>query len=222
MKRTTITLALLIVALAFATIGVQPANAAPPLSVAFGAQLTNGCLNGGARFVLTFSVPDPLANYTVHTIASVGGLVYMDEQFTRTGNFFLGVTSWGIFDENDTGLQNASWPIPTDSPVHVTINFAGATSSVDYVCGNGVTGRPIPDGFVLRTITCTVAVFDAPNGNPVAGATIKGGQTWYVNPVSVSVAGSAKFPKWTEIYVSGSTNGYIPTSCVGPAPAVGN
>ena len=70
-------------------------------------------------------------------------------------------------------------------------------------------GPGIPNGFVLRTITCDVAVYDSPAGNAVGGARIRAGQTWYVSPTTS--AGSAD---WTEIFVGGFTNGYIPTACV--------
>jgi hypothetical protein len=89
--------------------------------------------------------------------------------------------------------------------------FAGAyrlTVSNDY----GPGGRPIPAGYELRTITCSVDVFDMPGGNPVAGARIIGGQTWYVNPVPEEAPDGSS---WTEIYASGTTDGYIPTKCVG-------
>ena len=77
--------------------------------------------------------------------------------------------------------------------------------------GNGFAGRGIPDGFVLRTITCSVAVFDAPNGKPVGDNRIVGGQTWYVDPKGSKTVGAEG---WTEVFVSGSTNGWIPSKCV--------
>jgi len=221
MSRTAKLFALLVVAFAFATAGFQPASAAV-LNVDFGAQVSNGCNSGEARFLINFDVPDTAATYTVRTIAVAGGKIYMDELFSDTGAWFETVTSWGIFNNNTGGTRNAFMPIPAGTPVVVTINFSGATDTVTYECAAGVPGRAIPDGFVLRTIICTVSVFDTPNGTPVAGAVIKNGQTWYVNPTSVPVTGNPKFPNWTEIFVSGTTNGYIPTACVGAPPANGN
>jgi hypothetical protein len=54
-------------------------------------------------------------------------------------------------------------------------------------------------------------VYDAPGGSPVGGDAIKGGQTWYVNPAPKTDAAGKS---WTEIFVAGYTNGYVPTSCV--------
>jgi hypothetical protein len=74
-----------------------------------------------------------------------------------------------------------------------------------------VGGPPLPAGFVLKTITCDVAVFDAPGGQPVDSNAIKSGQTWYVNPTPVEDAAGRS---WTEIFVAGYTNGFVPTDCV--------
>jgi hypothetical protein len=86
-----------------------------------------------------------------------------------------------------------------------------ATCTDAPAAGTTYTGPGIPNSFQLRTITCDVAVFTAPGGSPVGNDRIIAGQTWYVNPTSVNAAtGEA----WTEIFVSGRINGYIPTRCV--------
>lgn len=72
-------------------------------------------------------------------------------------------------------------------------------------------GRPIPDGFVLVWLSCSTAVFDAPGGQPVGDDAVWAGQSWYVNPTPVK---DASGKSWTEIFVSGTTNAYIPTSCI--------
>jgi hypothetical protein len=76
---------------------------------------------------------------------------------------------------------------------------------------NSIPGPSAPAGFALRTITCDVAVFDAPGGSPVGSNRITGGQTWYVNPTSVK---DSKGEAWTEIFVGGYGNGFVPTKCV--------
>jgi hypothetical protein len=84
--------------------------------------------------------------------------------------------------------------------------------SVDAVpCSTtSIPGPTIPAGFVLRTITCDVAVFNAPDGSPVGSNRIRSGQTWYVNPESKTANGES----WTEIFVGGPITGWIPTACV--------
>jgi hypothetical protein len=69
-----------------------------------------------------------------------------------------------------------------------------------------------PNHFVLRTITCEVAVFDSPGGQAVRDNRIRLGQTWFINPKPVNAPDGTL---WTEIYVSGVPNSYIPTTCVG-------
>jgi uncharacterized surface protein with fasciclin (FAS1) repeats len=72
-------------------------------------------------------------------------------------------------------------------------------------------GPGLPSGFELRFISCDVAVFDTPGGTPVGSNRILAGQTWYVNPTTKDDAAGRS---WTEIFVSGTTNGWIPTDCV--------
>ena len=81
-------------------------------------------------------------------------------------------------------------------------------------------GAPIPTGFVLRTILCNTPVYDAAGGNRLpTGEAVTAGQTWYVNPTPVMSAGGAP---WTEIFVAGFSNPWIPTACVaGIAPLPG-
>ncbi len=73
-------------------------------------------------------------------------------------------------------------------------------------------GHGVPNGFVLHTITCEVPVYNLPAGTPVTGATIRAGQTWFINPVP---AAGSDGNQWTEVFAGGLINGFIPTSCVG-------
>ena len=194
----------------------SPAQAAAD-SVALGAQISNGCTSGAAHFEIHFTIADTSQNYAVRTIASAGGNVYMDELLpSESGVYLAGKTSWGVFDENQGGTQTAHMPIPANTPITVTVYFEGTTSSVTYFCDSFHEGPYVPNGFVLRTITCNTAVFDMPGGQAVGDNRIVAGQTWFVNPESVADAlGTA----WTEIYVSGASDAYIWTSCVGGIPA---
>ena len=95
---------------------------------------------------------------------------------------------------------------------------SGGTSSLVSISNSAfIPGPGIPAGFVLRTITCDVAVFQNAGGAPVAtGEHIINGQTWFVSPTPVK---DNKSKWWTEIFAGGSTDGFIPTSCVGGKPA---
>jgi hypothetical protein len=69
----------------------------------------------------------------------------------------------------------------------------------------------LPAGFVLRTITCNTPVFDSPGGVQVGANALRAGQTWYVNPTPVDGTDNQL---WTEVFVSGFNNVYVPSACV--------
>ena len=96
-------------------------------------------------------------------------------------------------------------------------NFSPHTITTHISCGSTIYGGPpIPSGFVLRTITCNTPVYESAGGRAVStGEAITAGQTWFVSPTPVTVGGTS----WTEIFVSGTPNVFIPTSCVGDKPA---
>ncbi len=74
----------------------------------------------------------------------------------------------------------------------------------------------IPDGFVLRTIVCTVGVYDEPAEDLIPGEKLLQGQTWYIYPFPVK---GSDGKAWTEVFIAGDITVFIPTSCVGAAPA---
>ncbi len=72
-------------------------------------------------------------------------------------------------------------------------------------------GVPIPTGFVLHTIGCDTPVYDTPGGSPVGDNAVTNGQTWFVSPTPVQ---GTDGQSWTEIFVSGIHDAFVPTSCV--------
>lgn len=150
-----------------------------------------------------------------------------------SGSFVLpaqGPASPGTF----ISFTSNTGPEPVDISFEATLHIGGVPTWVTRIrvrcTGPGATptilelfagpystpltfsGPPLPEGFVLRTITCDVAVFDSPGGTPVGDNRIIAGQTWYVNPTPVKAPSGED---WTEIFVSGTPNGFIPTRCVG-------
>lgn len=82
--------------------------------------------------------------------------------------------------------------------------------------GASFAGRGIPPTFVLRSIWCNTPVYSAAGGDAVkSGESIKSGQSWFVSPTPVK---DGKGNLWSEIFVSGVSNGFIPTACVGGKP----
>jgi len=124
------------------------------------------------------------------------------------------------FNSQDNYVKNYA-VAPKYNPITaVMTSFAGnglgveVNYSTTYDCPGlpfSSNPRPIPDGFVLKTITCDVAVFATPGGIPVGDNAVKSGQTWYVSPSTVK---GADGKGWYEIYVSGTVDGYVPAACV--------
>lgn len=106
-------------------------------------------------------------------------------------------------------------------PMAITLQVDRSTLvNGTYTCLPGEEESPddgpgVPDGFVLRTIVCTIPVYTQPGGVPVGSDKLLAGQTWYVDPVSVK---GPDGKNWTEVFVSGDEDVFIPTVCVGKAP----
>jgi hypothetical protein len=162
----------------------------------------------------------------------VGGYYLGPDQPYRDQAINFNGTSAGV--DQIVVLHNGGHTVPAHTPlqfgIHITNYLSNGswhglgevfwvTFSVDCTTMqiltpptiNAVASPSLPAGFVLHTISCNTPVFDSPGGVPVGDNAIKAGQTWYVNPQPITANGKS----WTEIYVSGFQNGYIPTTCVG-------
>jgi hypothetical protein len=126
--------------------------------------------------------------------------------YSQSGNYTW-VRTYDFADSGGTVFSHNVLTVQCNTVTGVAVG-----STVNTTGGSMVFNGPeLPEGFVLKTITCDVAVYDAPGGKPVGSNAIKGGQTWYVNPTPKKDAAGKS---WTEIFVAGFTNGYVPTSCV--------
>jgi len=112
--------------------------------------------------------------------------------------------------------------------IATSVLYDGSITTVKFNCSTGAVlamtfdflplgyqGVPVPDDFVLRSITCDTAAYSSAGGGEVEGAVVTAGQTWFVNPTSVTGADGAS---WTEIFLAGENTAFIPTACVGAAP----
>ncbi|CAG0952637.1 MAG: hypothetical protein IT322_12745 [Anaerolineae bacterium] len=88
--------------------------------------------------------------------------------------------------------------------------FSASNAFVPYSVPYG--GPGVPSGYVLRTITCDVAVRNAPGGAPIGSDAVKAGQTFYVSPDTTAAPDGEL---WSQVFVSSSPNPWIPTRCVG-------
>ena len=97
-----------------------------------------------------------------------------------------------------------------------TVNFGDSgtvniTTSCNPASASALPGPGVPSGFGLHRITCTVAVYDSPGGSPVGSSELLNGQTWFASATPVSDKQGAS---WTEVFVGGVHDGFIPTRCV--------
>ncbi|HEX3050807.1 MAG TPA: hypothetical protein VHP83_09155 [Aggregatilineaceae bacterium] len=165
----------------------------------------------------------PGVTYRINLVVEADGQVVMNED---DGTF---VGSWSdnytTYYSNSYGPAVNAWPLPTNTIETVTMimryNTSGypvaAEASIAFNCSTGeivastFQGAPIPTGFQLKTITCDTPIYGQPAGSPVGANAVKAGQTWYVNPTPVE---GSDGQSWTEIFVAGPKNAYLPTSCV--------
>ena len=198
MKLLRLALLSLLLALVFAVGfgGARPAFAATNFTV------TASCTPGTPN-ELWVNITDITAGgtYTVNAAPQGGApltvtVTYIG--FPAGGFLFSGADGTYTITVTRTSAPNESEQFSTTCPVPVP------PTPVDR-------GPFIPSGFVLSTIICDVAVYDAPGGQPVPNSAITSGQTWYVNPEPVADAAELW---WTEIFTAGALNGYVPTECV--------
>lgn len=108
------------------------------------------------------------------------------------------------------GIYTQSVVVPQAAHLGAKVMVTDGDHSVSTTC-HGYDAAPVPAGFVMHFITCNSPVYDAPAGSPVGANAVTNGQTWFTNPTPVTAGGKS----WTEIFVAGLTDGFIPTSCVG-------
>lgn len=207
-------LGLFVVVVAFVCVGLlaSPSNTA----VAASADCQNVSAISGlyAGTGSTNGIPGSFAPGDTVTITVTLGAATTGS-FRIVGNSTGSVTLAGPTSIPGTLTYTVTGTLPVGSiGIGFYIDAADGSVNVSASCTDApaFSGRGVPAGFVLRTIICDVAVFDSPGGTPVGSNRIKNGQTWFVNPTTKTAADGES---WTEVFVSGSTNGWIPTRCVG-------
>jgi hypothetical protein len=227
MKRRLTLLATLALMAAF-LLGVVPASQA-------GSQDTYIKLTGMGGWSCTPG-SDPWVNLTWATDVGDVSTHYWSLTNKRTGAQTTGVV--GSIPPAPPANGGYSLPVPDGTQAGDTLEYRveaasqlydGSLSTLGFNCSTGAVlwntfdflpltyqAVPIPSGFVLRTITCDTAVYADPAGSLVSGAAITAGQTWFINPTTVT--GGDGQP-WTEIFLAGVHTAYIPTACIGVAPS---
>ncbi len=141
--------------------------------------------DGAGTLIFTFQSQLPLGGYTM------GGAAYTTApQYNPITVTMISLAGNGLPQQTITQQSGTCSGLPT----------AGV-----YLAA------PVPSGFVLRTITCDVAVYSSAGGTPVGDNKVTAGQTWFVSTTPVQAADGQS---WTEIFVAGLIDGFVPTSCV--------
>jgi hypothetical protein len=229
MKKRLSTLAISVVVLLMLAVVAPQRVSAASYSINFGGFSAGGCNPGYVEWVGkdgSFSVPDAggvLLSYT----ESINGTTY--ESGTNTSTSWAGAGSISTISGN-LSFPSTSYPytfvgvysysldgeiFSTDTvTVNCTADGAAASGSIVHTAGGGAVsfdGPPIPTGYVLKYISCDVAVYSEPDLGRATSARIKAGQTWFVNPTPVT---GADGKQWQQIFTSSSPNGYIPSACI--------
>jgi hypothetical protein len=189
------------------------ANCAPGTLMANFNVTVNGTPGGSGEFTIhlyligihatvpySFTHPDSLLGVPIPGASGSQGW-YNGTPWTDVGDTPT-IRMEALIGDTVYGGADINFDCATNSTTVTTFGFASAAATFQ--------GYPIPSGFVLRTITCDTAVYDVAGGTPVSGAAITAGQTWFVNPTPVTAAGRA----WTEVFLAGPHNAFIPASCV--------
>jgi hypothetical protein len=222
MSRKTTLFLVALLALAMLPFSPTPARAAGEV-VRISALTDFGCNPFDVGFDWSMT-GEPSTSYLINLVVEANGQIVMNENDgTFNGSYSDNYTTY--FSTSFGPAVNA-WPLPANTIETVTMNMRfntsgypiAASASLSFNCSTGVIfsgifeGVPIPSGFVLKTITCNTPLYGEPAGSPVGENAVTVGQTWFVNPTPV--AGSDG-QLWTEIFVAGPHNAFVPARCVG-------
>ncbi|CAG1010280.1 MAG: hypothetical protein IAE83_13150 [Anaerolinea sp.] len=189
--------------------GVVPAEAAVS-----GVTVQVGC----SSVKVTFTTTDP-GVYELHSHAYDSN---WDELIAYEYGGFVD-TPYHYIPLSGAGTYSFTIPYNRTLPEGSTVNFdeihLHSTGPDDFVvivsgvytCSSSYAGPGVPAGYVLKYITCDVAVFNAPGGTPIGSDAVKAGQTFYVNPTPKTAPDGES---WTQVFVSSTPDPWIPTRCV--------
>lgn len=171
MKRSTRLVSLMILAaLVLVLVGIvpgTPARAAGEQWLVKG-RISSGCFSGQTYFEVEFRNLTPGATYYADTIVKdLAGVVYMDEYFSDAapGSFD---NDWGVFDENDRGLQTGSFPLPAGKVLVMIVTLRDShqqplwSTTVHFTCDGddfGVASIPGCDQFMPISASSVVGTF---------------------------------------------------------------
>jgi len=189
-------------------------------SKADGSYIRFTSIGGGVCQPTYVSVP---VSYAAHlltplsytTVVRLNGVSFGSNTGTDSAGDYVGTANYGTsFPSAQSFPYTYQWSTAYPEfgfTINAVCQSAGAAPVVS-IASTEPSGPTVPSSFVLRTITCTVPVYDSPAGRPVGDNAVTAGQTWFVSPSPVK---GSDGKSWTEIFVGGFVDGFIPTACVG-------
>lgn len=170
-----------------------------------------------SSFFISGTATAPFVGVYIQNVNSGVNLIAVENAGVYNDKALFPVAADGTFA---VGLSFPEQPAGSMLYIDVWANTLGYTYAwdnqayfhADVVCDRYVGGPPIPAGFKQHNIVCTTAVYDMPAGQPVGVDRVLAGQDWHLNPTP-KLGPDGQY--WTEVFVGGLRNPYIPTACVG-------
>ncbi len=109
--------------------------------------------------------------------------------------------------------QEPSTPVASETPVAPDVTEEPSTpvpAAVPSVPVR-VPAPAAPVSYVLNLITCNTPIYDSPAGRYVGNGMVYAGQTFFTSSTPVIAADGSS---WTQVFVGGWSNPYIPSECV--------
>jgi len=147
----------LIAGLLFLGVGASQAGVVSPLWKITAVTAT-GCSSGDYGFTVDVSGV-PGAGYLMHTVATAGGKVYMNEDAGDANN---GTQSWHLFNDSSYGPITGTMPIPDNEQLTVTMTLehpkGTVVSSWTFVTSSCTDATPIFNGLTSQDKCPTITV----------------------------------------------------------------
>jgi hypothetical protein len=232
LKRLVLIAVVIVVGLGLVVQPGQSAQAAPP-NMHFGAPATVTTCDANSitmSYTVVHDYTSPGTGLSIQSRGTIGGVVVYDEgtiaplasgaptSYAHTFAFpFSAAQPNATYTYTHTWVSILNGVAVYTSRLSGTCNWTGGAFSpggatiTNLAGGSAFEGPPIPAGFVLLTVTCNVAAVQSPGGPVVPNIKpLVPGATWFMSPKPVK---DAKGKLWTEVFLGGWNNAYIPAEC---------
>jgi hypothetical protein len=197
-------------------LGIQPApvyaaspgcNAVNGLSVTGTGGYTTGVYQFSAGETIVYTLTWSFPGATVTSASAYISIGATTVASATVSNPTTSVTVPYTFPADQSTAVRLDWAFSLSGPV----GAYSVTMTLRCGGGQGWEGPGIPAGFVMKHIICNVAAVQSPGGPVVPNIKpLVPGATWYMSPTPVK---DAKGKLWTEVFLGGWNNAFIPAEC---------